>query len=139
MQGRLTLHVRRLVHISQVSSVFLKGQCQCSCTDILTNLLIPCRYGKCFQRYWRYISLCSFNNNQFIDSLTAGAGSCCFCFSLFKQFFPLLVIGHIPCKLRIEPRTVICLQKVCELVCNDIFRRRQRIFHKMNVERKYLL
>ena len=25
MQGRLTLHVRRLVHISQVSGVFLKG------------------------------------------------------------------------------------------------------------------
>ena len=43
MQGRLTLHVRILVHISQVSGVFLKGQCQCSCTDILTKILIPCR------------------------------------------------------------------------------------------------
>ena len=70
---------------------------------------------------------------------TAGAISCCFCFSLFKYSFPLLVIRHIPCKLFIEPCTVICLQKVCELVGNDIFRRRQRIFHKMNVERKYLL
>ena len=27
MQGHLTLHVRRLVHISQVSGVFLKSQC----------------------------------------------------------------------------------------------------------------
>ena len=70
---------------------------------------------------------------------TAGAVSCCFCFSLFKQPFPLLVIRHIPCKLCVEPCTVICLQKVCELVGNDIFRRRQRIFHKMNIERKYLL
>ena len=43
MQGRLTLHVRILVHISQVSSVFLKGQCQCSCTDKVTNILMPCR------------------------------------------------------------------------------------------------
>ena len=68
MQGRLTLHVRILVHISQVSGVFLKSQCQCSCTDILTKILTPCRYGKCFQRCWRYISLCGFNNNQFIDS-----------------------------------------------------------------------
>ena len=42
-QGRLTLHVRILVHISQVSGVFLKSQCQCSCTDTLTKLLIPCR------------------------------------------------------------------------------------------------
>ena len=50
IQGRLTLHVRRLVHISQVSSVFLKSQCQCSCTDTLTKILIPCRCGKCFRQ-----------------------------------------------------------------------------------------
>ena len=43
MQGRLTLHVRILVHISQVSGVFLKSQCQSSCTDTLTKILIPCR------------------------------------------------------------------------------------------------
>ena len=71
MQGRLTLHVRRLVHISQVSGVFLKGQCQCSCTDILTKILMPCRYRKCFKRCWRYISLCGFNNNRFFDRLYA--------------------------------------------------------------------
>ena len=65
MQGRLTLHVRRLVHISQVSGVFLKGKCQCSCTGILTKILVPCRYGKCFKLCWRYISLCRFNKNQF--------------------------------------------------------------------------
>ena len=50
MQGRLTLHVRRLVHISQVSGVFLKGQCQCSCTDKVTKILTPCRYRRCFRR-----------------------------------------------------------------------------------------
>ncbi len=66
MQGRLTLHVRRLVHISQVSGVFLKGQCQCSCNDVLTKILTPCRYGKCFRRCLRYISLCCFNKNRFI-------------------------------------------------------------------------
>ena len=49
---------------------FLKGQCQCSCTDILTKLLMPCRYGKCFQRCWRYISLYSFNNNGFFGRHT---------------------------------------------------------------------
>ena len=59
-QGRLTLHVRILVHISQVSGVFLKSQCQCSCIDTLTKLLVPCPYGKCFKRCWRYISLCGF-------------------------------------------------------------------------------
>ena len=52
MQERLTLHVRILVHISQVSSVFLKSQCQCSCTDILTKILTTCRCGKCFWRCW---------------------------------------------------------------------------------------
>ena len=67
MQGRLTLHVRRLVHISQVSGVFLKGQCQCSCTDILTKILTSCRHGKCFRRCWWYISRCGFNNNRFFD------------------------------------------------------------------------
>ena len=46
IQGRLTLHVRRLVHISQVSGVFLKSQCQSSCTDILTKILMSCRYEK---------------------------------------------------------------------------------------------
>ena len=66
--GTLTLHVRRLVHISQVSGVFLKGQYQCSCTDILTKILTPCRYGKCFQRCWQYISLYCFNN-RFFDRL----------------------------------------------------------------------
>ena len=71
MQGRLTLHVRILVHISQVSSVFLKSQCQCSCTDILTKILTTCRCGKCFRRCWRYILMYSFNN-RFIDRLTAG-------------------------------------------------------------------
>ena len=71
MQGRLTLHVRILVHISQVSGVFLKGQYQCSCTDKVTKLLMPCRYGKRFRRCWRYILLCGFNNNQFINNLKA--------------------------------------------------------------------
>ena len=71
MQGRLTLHVRILVHISQVSGVFLKGQCQCSCTDALTKLLIPYRYRNCFRRCLCYISLCGFNNNQFINNLKA--------------------------------------------------------------------
>ena len=70
IQGRLTLHVRRLVHISQVSSVFLKGQCQCSCTDKVTEILMPCRYGKCFKWRWRYISLYSFNNNGFFGRHT---------------------------------------------------------------------
>ena len=69
MQERLTLHVRRLVHISQVSSVFLKSQCQCSCTDALTKILIPCQYGNCFKRCWRYISLCGFNNNKRFNRL----------------------------------------------------------------------
>ena len=65
MQGRLTLHVRILVHISQVSGVFLKSQCQCSCIDTLTKLLVPCPYGKCFKRCWHYISQWGFNNNLF--------------------------------------------------------------------------
>ena len=46
------LHVSILVHISQVSGVFLKGKCQCSCTDTLTKLLTPCQYAKCFRRCW---------------------------------------------------------------------------------------
>ena len=85
MRGRLTLHVRRLVHISQVSGVFLKSQCQCSCTDILTKILTPCRYVKCFKRCWRYILMYSFNN-RFIDSLTPcskfARGICQFTFIL---------------------------------------------------------
>ena len=33
-------------------SAGLEGQCQCSCTGILTKLLIPCQYGRCFWQYW---------------------------------------------------------------------------------------
>ena len=70
IQGRLTLHVRILVHISQVSGVFLKSQCQCSCTDTLTKLSIPCRYGNDYKQCWRYILMYSFNN-RFFDRLSA--------------------------------------------------------------------
>ena len=38
---------------------------QCSCTDKVTEILMPCRYGKCFRRCLRYISLCCFNKNRF--------------------------------------------------------------------------
>ena len=38
------IHVRILVHISQVSGVFLKSQCQCSLLfDTLMKVLMPCR------------------------------------------------------------------------------------------------
>ena len=43
---------------------------QCSCTNKVTEILMPCRYGKCFKRCWRYISLYSFNNNGFFGSHT---------------------------------------------------------------------
>ena len=33
-------------------STDLEGQCQCSCTGILTKLLMPCQYGKCFWQCW---------------------------------------------------------------------------------------
>ena len=69
MQGRLTLHVRRLVHISQVSSVFLKGQCQCSCTDTLTKILIPCRYENVLCSVGDIFHCVGFNNNQFFYRL----------------------------------------------------------------------
>ena len=62
MRGRLTLHVRILVHISQVSSVFLKGQCQCSCIDKVTKILTPYRYGNGYKQCWRYILMYSFSN-----------------------------------------------------------------------------
>ena len=73
IQGRLTLHVRRLVHISQVSSVFLKSQYQSSCTDALTKLLMPCRYWNCFRRCWWCVSQYSYNNNRFFDRLNRRA------------------------------------------------------------------
>ena len=69
MQRRLTLHVRRLVHISQVSSVFLKSQCQCSCTDTLTKILIPCRYENVLCSVGDIFHCVGFNNNQFFDNL----------------------------------------------------------------------
>ena len=31
---------------------FLKGQCQCSCTDTLTKILTHCRQGRCFRWCW---------------------------------------------------------------------------------------
>ena len=36
-------------------SAFFEGQCQCSCTDKVTKLLIPYRYGNGFKQCWRYI------------------------------------------------------------------------------------
>ena len=37
--------------------VWGEGWCGTSCTDTLTKILTPCRYGKCFKQCWRYISL----------------------------------------------------------------------------------
>ena len=31
---------------------FLKRLLLCSCNDVLTKLLMLCRYGKCFRRCW---------------------------------------------------------------------------------------
>ena len=39
----------------RIVAFFFESRCQCSCTDTLTKLLTPCRYGNCFQRCWRYI------------------------------------------------------------------------------------
>ena len=80
MQGRLTLHVRRLVHISQVSGVFLKGQCQCSCNDVLTKILTPCRHGKCFRRclrkfiYTAHIIICDIEKTSLLCGRLADCG-----------------------------------------------------------------
>ena len=43
---------------------------QCSCTDKVTKILMPCRYRKCFKWCWRYILLYSFNNNGFFGRHT---------------------------------------------------------------------
>ena len=44
---------------------FFERLLSCSCNDVLTKLLMLCRYGKCFRRCWRYISLYCFNNRFF--------------------------------------------------------------------------
>ena len=70
MQGRLTLHVRRLVHIYlRLVAFFLKSQCQCSCTDTLTKILIPCRYENVLCSVGDIFHRVGFNNNQFFDNL----------------------------------------------------------------------
>ena len=93
MQGRLTLHVRRLVHISQVSSVFLKSQCQCSCNDALTKILIPCRYENVLCSVGDIFHCVGFNNNRFINKLKYPVLSGCLL--LFMLYFTRLRVCEI--------------------------------------------
>ena len=121
MQGRLTLHVRRLVHISQVSSVFLKGQCQCSCTDTLTKILIPCRYENVLCSVGDIFHCVGFNNNQFFDNLKRASAFTDARFSVY--YLSNLMSNHLS-------RYSVC--KRYAKICGGVFGRKTAQLPKMS-------
>ena len=121
MQGRLTLHVRRSVHISQVSSVFLKGQCQCSCTDTLTKILIPCRYENVLCSVGDIFHCVGFNNNQFFDNLKRALAFTDARFSVY--YLSNLMLNHLS-------RYSVC--KKYAKICSDVFGRKTAQLPKMS-------